>query len=427
MEVIGVIKAPPGRPDAPPDPADEETGHLIHALDVDSPPLPSSSLGGTRVRRLLLLLTSCGLFVIAAFALAAWWSSSTSPSPPSSATSAAPATSATATGNSEGPPCVAGSVRGTGATSSHMCFSFFNEPKDFEDAERACVQWQGHLATVNDDFDNTLVLGLCDAKRCWLGLNDRESEGAFRWAYPVQSPTWTNWKPGTPDNYEDEDCVYMYGGRYSKADARGLWNDKTCFAPSHFPFICARPASAQNPPPSAAPSASQCTGYSSQANCDPGPVDLEPPVECGGGDEAGLVVSRFGIVGDIGWDDGHCEAHVAALVDSFEASYGPLDYMLVTGDLNYWEGSCTTVHKNSGKHYGRYFPGIKTCGDHVYNVSGQSSSGSGATPPLNRFYPCLGNHDWYDNLPMAQLPELPYFQVRGDGREGFIYSCQCRY
>ena len=42
------------------------------------------------------------------------------------------------------------------------------------------------------------------------------------------------------------------------------------------------------------------------------------------------MVSRFGIVGDIGWDDGHCEGHVARLVDSFEATFGELDYVMVS-------------------------------------------------------------------------------------------------
>jgi hypothetical protein len=102
---------------------------------------------------------------------------------------------------------------------------------------------------------------------------------------------------------------------------------------------------------------------------------------------------RFGVIGDYG-DGSQAEADVATLVKSWNP-----DIIITTGDNNYPLGAATTIDKNIGQFYQEF----------IYPYSG--SYGAGAT--INRFFPCLGNHDW--ETPDVQ-PYLDYFTLPGKER-----------
>jgi len=70
----------------------------------------------------------------------------------------------------------------------------------------------------------------------WLWTDAKDSDVAF-----------TNWAEDEPSDThdgsgEDEDCAYIYGGRYSNAKKRSKWGDKKCS--ESFAYICVFP-----PPP----------------------------------------------------------------------------------------------------------------------------------------------------------------------------------
>lgn len=85
----------------------------------------------------------------------------------------------------------------------------------------------GHLATINDAEEQAFVLEnfgsyLGIQRLLWIGLNDVQTEGTFRWisGEPV---TYTAWAPGEPNSVgNDEDFVALY---YPNHSAGGLWND----------------------------------------------------------------------------------------------------------------------------------------------------------------------------------------------------------
>jgi len=102
---------------------------------------------------------------------------------------------------------------------------------------------------------------------------------------------------------------------------------------------------------------------------------------------------KFAVIGDFGLD-GVAEADVATLVHSWQP-----DIIITVGDDNYPSGAADTIDANIGKYYHDYiFPYIGTYG------SGADS---------NRFFPTLGNHDWYTTN--AQ-PYLDYFALPGNER-----------
>jgi tartrate-resistant acid phosphatase type 5 len=143
------------------------------------------------------------------------------------------------------------------------------------------------------------------------------------------------------------------------------------------------------------------------------PSDLDPEPADGGGGEASPGSPRpshhqFGggafrppsparvrlaVIGDYGWA-GPAEQQVAELVDSFH-----VDFVITTGDNNYPVGAASTIDENIGQYFSELI--------HPYHGSYASSATE------NRFFPVLGNHDWYTS---NAEPYLAYFTLPGNER-----------
>ena len=140
--------------------------------------------------------------------------------------------------------------------------------------------------------------------------------------------------------------------------------------PSTTPISSATPVSSVTPAPSVTPAA--CAT----------PECVTP-----------ALAQRFVIIGDYG-SSGPSEANIAALV----ARLRP-DFVVTTGDNNYPYGEAETIDENIG----RYF--------HAFIAPYRGRFGSGARE--NRFFPCLGNHDWYS---LGARPYLDYFSLPNNER-----------
>ena len=137
-------------------------------------------------------------------------------------------------------------------------------------------------------------------------------------------------------------------------------------------------ATAENPPATLTPSPTDTT---TEVTSDTPTQTLEP------------LTVRFAVIGDYGWS-GPAEAEVAALVHSWEP-----DIILTVGDNNYPSGERATIDDNIGQYYH----------DYIYPYTG--SYGEGAD--TNRFFPTLGNHDFYSE---EGQPYFDYFTLPGNER-----------
>ncbi|NJD58071.1 MAG: hypothetical protein FIA98_01570, partial [Anaerolineae bacterium] len=101
----------------------------------------------------------------------------------------------------------------------------------------------------------------------------------------------------------------------------------------------------------------------------------------------------FAVIGDYG--TGHRdEGKVADLVLGWQP-----DFIITVGDNNYPDGAADTLDQNVGQFFHAY----------IYPYTG--SYGAGAD--VNRFFPTMGNHDWYtDNA----RPYFDYFTLPGNER-----------
>lgn len=102
---------------------------------------------------------------------------------------------------------------------------------------------------------------------------------------------------------------------------------------------------------------------------------------------------RFAVIGDYGWDSPP-EADVAALVHSWQP-----DIILTLGDNNQSGATSELMDANIGKYY------------HDYIFPYHGAYGPGAD--VNRFFPTLGNHDWYIE---DGKPYFDYFTLPGNER-----------
>jgi hypothetical protein len=102
---------------------------------------------------------------------------------------------------------------------------------------------------------------------------------------------------------------------------------------------------------------------------------------------------RFAAIGDYGFA-GPAERDVANLVKSWNP-----DFILTLGDNNYELGDSTTIDHNIGQYYHEY----------IYNYKGRY----GPKAFSERFFPALGNHDYYTRNGQAYRD---YFTLPGNGR-----------
>jgi hypothetical protein len=148
-------------------------------------------------------------------------------------------------------------------------YEFHAQALGWEEAEQFCLESHGHLANVQSTTENNQVWSLCQTDRCWLGLNDRTTEGTFRWSGDGQAlgtigrlgfKGFTNWAPGEPNNgghalnaVGDEDCVYIHGGKYEPFTRQMQWGDHQC--KEKMAFVCMFPIEKAllQPAPTAAP------------------------------------------------------------------------------------------------------------------------------------------------------------------------------
>src|SRR4051794_26862144 len=120
-----------------------------------------------------------------------------------------------------------------------------------------------------------------------------------------------------------------------------------------------------------------------------GPADAGAAPE--GADGGVTRTTRFVAIGDYGYA-GPAEQAVADLVKAWQP-----EFIVTLGDNNYPLGAAETIDVNIGLFY------------HGYIAPYAGRFGCGAA--RNRFFPSLGNHDWYAS---GARPYLDYFTLPGN-------------
>ncbi|XP_062340567.1 macrophage mannose receptor 1 [Osmerus eperlanus] len=131
------------------------------------------------------------------------------------------------------------------------CYKLVEESKTWDDAQAACKQEGGNLASIDMSYDQSFVSGVVLQGRAdaWIGLRREDDGDSYSWTdgWPV---FFTHWGPGEPSNHKGEGCVSMHGSVHF----HGTWNDTAC--DSARPYICK--ISSEVPPPTPTPGNGKC-------------------------------------------------------------------------------------------------------------------------------------------------------------------------
>ncbi|CAG2186837.1 unnamed protein product [Mytilus edulis] len=99
-----------------------------------------------------------------------------------------------------------------------------------------CKRRGSFLVKIDDESENQWLQSVMldnNMDNIWIGANDIDQEGTWRWIYDKTTVEFTNWSKEEPNNYNgNENCADMAKRRSYK------WNDRSCT--SLLRYICER-------------------------------------------------------------------------------------------------------------------------------------------------------------------------------------------
>ena len=131
------------------------------------------------------------------------------------------------------------------------CYMFFTDKKRYLLAEEHCQSLstsarECHLASITSAAESNFVRDYVkkvwpewktvDPPDLWIGYDDKQKEGTWKWIDGQKSTSYAPWRPSQPDNWYNEDCATLWL-------STGEWNDVSCDSEetTKNPFICEIP------------------------------------------------------------------------------------------------------------------------------------------------------------------------------------------
>ncbi|KAB5518542.1 hypothetical protein PHYPO_G00167250 [Pangasianodon hypophthalmus] len=105
------------------------------------------------------------------------------------------------------------------------------EQKGWEESRQDCSSRGADLVIINSREEQEFIGQQLGSTVAWIGLSDRDREGEWKWVDGTPLTT-KYWRPGEPNNSDDEDCAEIYYSDSNKA----VWNDNKCSEKRH--WIC---------------------------------------------------------------------------------------------------------------------------------------------------------------------------------------------
>ncbi|KAF4084572.1 hypothetical protein AMELA_G00107760 [Ameiurus melas] len=108
------------------------------------------------------------------------------------------------------------------------------EKKMWTEGRQNCKKKGAELVTIKTKEEQEFLVQQLGNDKAWIGLNDRNTEGTWKWVDGTALTT-TYWVPGEPNDAGNEDCAEIWGN----PDKHG-WNDRPCN--DKVRWICEKPS-----------------------------------------------------------------------------------------------------------------------------------------------------------------------------------------
>uniref|UniRef100_I3KV81 C-type lectin domain-containing protein n=1 Tax=Oreochromis niloticus TaxID=8128 RepID=I3KV81_ORENI len=120
---------------------------------------------------------------------------------------------------------------------SHSCYLLSERSGSWDAARKDCRDRGADLVVIDSPEEQTL-LSMITIKNAWIGLNDKEQEGTWKWVDGTPL-TLMYWATTQPDNGGKQDCVYV------RKDERRSWDDGWCLT-DYRQWICEKTPNPKN-------------------------------------------------------------------------------------------------------------------------------------------------------------------------------------
>uniref|UniRef100_A0A669BZR7 C-type lectin domain-containing protein n=1 Tax=Oreochromis niloticus TaxID=8128 RepID=A0A669BZR7_ORENI len=118
---------------------------------------------------------------------------------------------------------------------SCSCYLLSEKTGSWDEGRSDCRDRGADLVVIDSSEEQDFLVSFTQ-KQTWIGLNDKEEEGRWKWVDGTPLTSLTFWSPRQPDNggedpqWGEEDCVHI------RTDGNTLWNDRSCR--NSFPWVC---------------------------------------------------------------------------------------------------------------------------------------------------------------------------------------------
>ncbi|XP_072030540.1 uncharacterized protein [Amphiura filiformis] len=115
------------------------------------------------------------------------------------------------------------------------CYKAYTTARSWQSAHNHCRSNDAHLTSIHSSDENDFITSMVGSDHFWIGLNDRNIEGDYRWSDGT-SRNFEKWGVGQPRGLPDdftpfsnagEDCIKVNG-------TSGHWYDDMCFLSKKF-------------------------------------------------------------------------------------------------------------------------------------------------------------------------------------------------
>ena len=123
-------------------------------------------------------------------------------------------------------------------TFSSSYYAAFDKKRNWSDALSFCQRFGADLVKIESQGETEFINAtwLLSLEKMWIGLNDLEVEGDWKWSDGTGLGVYSNWGYRKPSNWQNQDFVIIKRGFMGADFFDAQWNDLNCGRP--FFYLC---------------------------------------------------------------------------------------------------------------------------------------------------------------------------------------------